>query len=691
MKNKRLLSLSKHLKLSNSLARIAIFIVFGIATYYYGYIPFSLNKMLHDFASIIHNTQLAANDNHPLMAYTTDEPPGLIRLNEFSGGHYESGLAFLVSINAAFGRKILGNSYLVDDKTVYRIIYVFCAITAIVFLLPKVPLLLSLSGVAALATSITILPSTYNGFGIYLWGALYTVILIGMLLTTLVLDTKSSFLYIFAVALGLLASIAQFIRNEATIMAYLSCLIFFVIAWSIAFAMRFVTPDYKLWARTTLSFTRRITMSLFLFVSIIFISPYLVRAIFSLTFQEPYADTRVAMHGSGHSLYMSLGYLSNPYNISWRDNVAIIQSQLIAPGTRFDSSDYQRVLREEWLRIVLTSPGLEIENIFAKAKVLYTILKTTPIVSHLLVLFPLMLILYAIALIIRPTPDMLFICLGFWGIVVVTSLSPLIIFPFYNQGFVGTLLISVTIIPTALGIMFFKDTPWGAIPAVQLKRVVVGLTSGAILLIAGGGISLAVFNQFQKAQYRLALNKLMAGDQFAQVQEMGYRYAHLFNGLALDQQAAVIAQLQNVKHSRVATVTSKIQGETSYLRPVLVIFSNGQMHVIVWLGRPGPDLPYKDQGTASAFLRICAVCSDFPHFLANNPYHLTENDIARDVLGINDLDWQDRYRMFSFAVNHDVLQADFWRVGLQRLDSLDIPHYTYQMETLSSTRFNAQK
>ena len=115
------------------------------------------------------------------------------------------------------------------------------------------------------------------------------------------------------------------------------------------------------------------------------------------------------------------------------------------------------------------------------------------------------------------------------------------------------------------------------------------------------------------------------------------------------------------------------------------------MHVIVWLGRPGPDLPYKDQGTASAFLRICAVCSDFPHFLANNPYHLTENDRARDVLGINDLDWQDRYRMFSFAVNHDVLQADFWRVGLQRLDSLDIPHYTYQMETLSSTRFNAQK
>ena len=65
------------------------------------------------------------------------------------------------------------------------------------------------------------------------------------------------------------------------------------------------------------------------------------------------------MHGSGHSLYMSLGYLSNPYNISWRDNVAIIQSQLIAPGTRFDSSDYQGVLREEWLRIVLTSPGRE--------------------------------------------------------------------------------------------------------------------------------------------------------------------------------------------------------------------------------------------------------------------------------------------------------------------------------------------
>ena len=47
--------------------------------------------------------------------------------------------------------------------------------------------------------------------------------------------------------------------------------------------------------------------------------------------------------------------------------------------------------------------------------------------------------------------------------------------------------------------------------------------------------------------------------------------------------------------------------------------------------------------------------------------------------------------MFSFAVNPDVLEADFWRVGLQRLDSLDIPHYTYQMETLSSTRFNAQK
>ena len=40
---------------------------------------------------------------------------------------------------------------------------------------------------------------------------------------------------------------------------------------------------------------------------------------------------------------------------------------------------------------------------------------------------------------------------------------------------------------------------------------------------------------------------------------------------------------------------------------------------------------------------------------------------------MNDLDWQDRYRMFSFAANHDVLEADFWRVGLQLLDSFDIP------------------
>jgi hypothetical protein len=197
------------------------------------------------------------------------------------------------------------------------------------------------------------------------------------------------------------------------------------------------------------------------------------------------------------------------------------------------------------------------------------------------------------------------------------------------------------------------------------------------------------FAAIQRNARQIKVADALSADPFEMIQQLGFRYDNLFNSLDEVDQQVVVDRLKQVSDPLVWAVEYQVRETVDYFRPELLVFSDRQVHVLVWLGAPGPDFEFTDQGSASSFLRVCADCEKLSGFLANNPYRLTEDQIAKDIQAINDTDWYGHYRMMSFPLKAGTANTKFWCVGLQQLASLNLEAYTYSLDTLASTCFTA--
>src|SRR6202022_4190324 len=94
--------------------------------------------------------------------------------------------------------------------------------------------------------------------------------------------------------------------------------------------------------------------------------PLIERWCFSRAWGTPFAVTTTAEHGAGWPLYLSLGYVSNPFNIGWRDPIGQLHARLIA-NLGYGDPAFQSTLLREFQQIVVTRPWLLIRNVSAKA------------------------------------------------------------------------------------------------------------------------------------------------------------------------------------------------------------------------------------------------------------------------------------------------------------------------------------
>jgi hypothetical protein len=672
------------------LVRVLVFLLFSVVTYSGGYLKAMESNAFADTFGVVRNTVRAVNEGHILMAYTPETPSRLLPLNQISSGYYDPGWPMLVSLTASVGRGLTGGNFSVDDTTIYGIVWVFTLLTGLVFLIPIVPLPVFIGGVTALALSMTALLPGYNAFG-SLWGSTHSVIVMAVFLCTVALaPSRWRTLLFFSLAVGCLVGIGQFIRHEATLVLYSSGAVMVGAAVLIALILRYLINDRVTWRMTARRFALRTGVAVIVAAAVVFATPFGARAIFAITFEQPYADTRIAMHGEGHSLYLSLGYVSNPYNISWRDNVASIHSELINPDTRIDSPNYHQVLRDEWLRIVWENPWIPLENVVAKASALQTQLLSLPVVSVLFSLLPIVSVAMVVIILVRPQPSGILILIGYLALLGVSLSVPLLIFPIYNQAFQGLLLCLLVIVPAvtqaAIGHSKSRHTPLPPGVYKKLRNIISILVIGTVILVLGLGIG---FVAIQRNARQIRVADALSADPFEMIQQLGFRYDNLFNSLDKADQQVVVSRLQEVSDSRVWSAEYQVREITDYFRPELLVFSDRQVHVLVWLGASGPDFEFTDQGSASSFLRVCADCEKLPSFLANNPYRLTEDQIAKDIQAINDTDWYGHYRMMSFPLKAGTADTKFWCVGLQELASLNLEAYTYDLDTLASTCFTA--
>lgn len=86
--------------------------------------------------------------------------------------------------------------------------------------------------------------------------------------------------------------------------------------------------------------------------------------------QEPAARLSDGKHPFWHSVYIGLGFLSNPYVGQYLDEVAIKKVRSLDPKAEYLSPQYDQILKQETLKVVREHPKFIVLTIAAKAGVI---------------------------------------------------------------------------------------------------------------------------------------------------------------------------------------------------------------------------------------------------------------------------------------------------------------------------------
>jgi hypothetical protein len=112
----------------------------------------------------------------------------------------------------------------------------------------------------------------------------------------------------------------------------------------------------------------------------------LLSVFLSVYYGLPYSSQYIPSHGNGHPLYLSTGYVANPFNTAWDDD--IFQVNCITLTDRFFRWTYpewgdviQPALRHEYERIVIEDPMLLIRNVIEKTRLMHWYLTDTNVPS----------------------------------------------------------------------------------------------------------------------------------------------------------------------------------------------------------------------------------------------------------------------------------------------------------------------
>jgi hypothetical protein len=193
-------------------ARFMVWLGFALLTYFTAYRPELKKQRFVD--PYLSATVRAANLGGYPFSFALSSNSEIQRMNS---GYVDPGLPVLVSSVAVAGRSLLGANYRVYQRTIYRVLFALFLLTAVVFILPRVPLPVAASGVAALYLCIVFklgfFSNTRN------WGATFGVLLTAMLVAVATLPAKRAGLP-FLVSLGLLVGLTQFIRQESQLVIY---------------------------------------------------------------------------------------------------------------------------------------------------------------------------------------------------------------------------------------------------------------------------------------------------------------------------------------------------------------------------------------------------------------------------------------------------------------------------------------
>lgn len=672
----------------SGIARIAALVVFALVINVMGFRPASRSDSYLDVTAQLANTIRAANDGYPFAAYAAREPTRVVRLDQYASGYYDPGLPALISATAMAGRAVFGEQFTVSKRTVYQIIFGLCLAAGLVVLSPALPLPVSLGALVALGASILIPVLSWNAFTFPKWWEAYSTVLVGMLIVGLLTARPNRWRPWYFAGLTILASYSRLLRDEVvvTTFAALGGLVATLLALWLVARWWVKSPSV---AETVWGQLRRCVLVGALFCLGLAAGPYLLRATIATAWGIPFGETTTAVHGAGHSLYLSLGYVPNPYAISWRDNVAMSHSRLIDPTVRLEDSRYQSVLRNEALRIMVESPWLVWTNVIKKTQNTSRWLRTSAgvrragYVAAFATAFSLAVLLW------WRRPRLLALWGGLLGVGAGASAPALMIHPVYSFGILAFVMLVAFVAPPAVLFALRSETAPGAAHAApdlvdHSKRV----TAWAIVLLGIAALAIGAsawgWHAIRASRYadeRAAVAR--SQDPLADLERDGYRYARYFNDLPANEQERLIAAMSATNDPRVAVPVTP--ATVNAFRPALVVYTSRQLHVIAWLGKEREVAKLSPEST-HVFVGYCAACEHIPEQLPNDPYSLTDAHIRLDAAGIHNRSWNDGYQLLSIPVDTAVPPTGEVLLALQYLAPDKVIAFTLDLKTEGTWR-----
>jgi hypothetical protein len=610
----------------------------------------------------------AINAGHPfeLLDIGPDGKPQGLR--KMSDAPLDRGMQVVMAIGAAAGRRIFGSSFQLTASHGREMFLVLFVITTVAVVAPPVPLLVAVGGALSIRSLFE-----WGPFGLgpaQHWGVAYAVVTTSIYLAT-VLRRWTGPRRLGLLLLAVLAAFAQVLRQESVGVAYLAGLSLMISgALCVLVGRRASAPaDAALDLRVV---ARRAVVGGLLLVAINGSVRPLQRWFISSALGTPFTETRPAEHGVGAPLYLGLGYVSNPFNIGWRDPIAILHARLATlPQAYPGDAAAQEILRNEFLRIVTMEPWLLVRNIAAKAVRVHLLAsRQIPTESDIALwqlpgqarfyrAAPWVILISLLVLMWRGTPEGVVFWVASLALVIGGSAGALLAFPEYLGGTQGVSVVMVLVVSTAIA----ESTARAWRNAGDGRHLAARQLLGAHALIAGLCLTLALaLVGIQALRYRALRETTAQSDPLAAIKDREFRYAYVFNDLSVGQQGRLVARLHDSTDASVAHLVDDRHGDSSLFRPELIVRTDSQLHLIAWMGRSfHPPVPRLYQGTTHALVLICGDC----------PSGATLNDFPFDWMMINDLEWRDRYRMVSLPVSPRLKAARYFQVVGERVARLD--------------------
>ncbi len=85
----------------------------------------------------------------------------------------------------------------------------------------------------------------------------------------------------------------------------------------------------------------------------------------------PGAVIALKTHVFWHQLYIGLGFLSNPFGIAYNDSIGFAKARSVNPNVISCSPEYEMILRNEVIALVIQYPMFVLKTIFAKCGVIF--------------------------------------------------------------------------------------------------------------------------------------------------------------------------------------------------------------------------------------------------------------------------------------------------------------------------------